>query len=129
MKAGFQVDRATLTSATLARPEGYALVAVVTNTYYWTPDLPTLRYLRRAHLQGIAVVGLVAGAGSTGHSQRVLERALLRAGATVLQTRSFWLWRPNDESRPNEPNRQVALDLARQLGTHSGEDVREREVP
>lgn len=32
MAVGFDVDRATLTSETPARPEGYAIVAVVSNT-------------------------------------------------------------------------------------------------
>lgn len=123
MAVGFDVDRATLTSETPARPEGYAIVAVVSNTYYWTPDLPTLRYLRRARLQGIAAVGLIGGAGSTGRSQRVLDMALRSTGATVMQTRSFWLWLPNDETRMQEANREVALSLARQFGTESGERV------
>ena len=120
MAAGFTVDRATLTSKTPPHPEGYAVIGVVSNTYYWTPDLPTLHYLRRARLDGTALVGLIGGAGSTGRAQRVLDQALRATGGTVLQTRSFWLWRPNDEARPDEANRQVALDLAKQLGIESG---------
>ena len=123
MAAGFDVDRATLTSETPARPEAYNLIAVVSNTYYWTPDLPTLRYLRRARLQGIAAAGLIGGAGSTGRSQRVLDLALRGTGATVIETRSFWLWRPNDETRARESNREVALSLARQFGTESAKRV------
>ena len=121
--AGFAVRRATLTRATPGDAEGYALIGVVTNTYYWAPDLPTLRYLDRARLQGVPAVGLVGGAGSTARSQRMLEEALRQAGAKVIETRSFWLWRPNDESRMKEPNREVALQLARQLGTRTGRSV------
>jgi hypothetical protein len=116
---GVAVDRATLTSDTPADPQGYSLVAVVTNTYYWTPDLPTLHYLERAHLTQVRVVGLIGGAGSTGRAQRVLETALRQAGATAPQTRPFWLWRPNDEARPHASNRDVALDLAKQFGLES----------
>ena len=118
--AGLAVERATLTSATPASPKGYALVAVVSNTYWWTPDLPTLRYLDRARLDSIPVVALIGGAGATGRSQRVLEEALGRTGAKVLAARSFWLWRPNDEARMNETNRTVALDMARRLGLDIG---------
>ena len=121
--AGFAVERATLTSATPADPRGYALIGVVTNTYYWTPDLPTLRYLKRAKLDGIAVVGLVGGAGATARSQRILDEALRRTGARVIETRSFWLWRPNDENRIHESNREIALELAKQLGTETGRSV------
>lgn len=46
--AGFVVERATVTSRTPEHQEGYALVGVVSNTYWWTPDLPTHRYLARA---------------------------------------------------------------------------------
>ena len=122
-EAGFAVERATLTSETPSRPEGYVLIGVVSNTYYWTPDLPTLRYLKRARLEGVAVVGLIGGAGSTGRSERVLHEALRRTGARVIQTRSFWLWRPNDESRGSESNRHVALQMAKQLGTESAHVV------
>lgn len=119
--SGFAVARATLTAETPARPDGYGLVAVVSNTYYWAPDLPTLHYLRRARLDGIPAVGLIGGAGATGRSERLLREALRNAGATVLETRSFWLWRPNDEERLDEPNRVVALDLARRLGARAAE--------
>lgn len=114
--AGFRVDRATLTSQTSADPGSYVLIAVVSNTYYWTPDLPTLRYLKRARWMDTAVVGLIGGAGSTGRSQRVLHQALVDTGARVLATHPYWLWRPNDETRLQESNRAVALDLARRHG-------------
>lgn len=118
-EAGLTVERATLTRETPAHPEGYAIIGVVSNTYYWTPDLPTLRYLERARLDGVRVIGVIGGAGSTGRSQRLLDEALRRTGAAVLQTRAFWLWRPNDESRLDQPNREVALQLAREFGLQS----------
>lgn len=121
--AGFAVDLATLTRDTPGDPKGYALIGVVSNTYYWTPDLPTLRYLKRAHLESLSVVGLIGGAGSTARSQRILDEALRRTWAKVIGTRSFWLWRPNDETRMSEPNRDVALQLAKQFGLESGSTV------
>jgi hypothetical protein len=121
--AGFAVDLATLTRETPATPRGYALIAVVSNTYYWTPDLPTLHYLERAQLNDIPVVGVIGGAGSTARSQRILDEALRRTGAKVIGTRSFWLWRPNDENRMSEPNRDVALQLAKQFGMDSARTV------
>ena len=125
-EGGLAVDRATLTTSTPAHPRGYAFIGVVSNTYYWTPDLPTLRYLRRAQLDSIPVVGLIGGAGATGRSRRMLDEALRATGATVLTTRAFWLWRPNDETRMDEPNREVALDLARKLGREAAEHLQPR---
>lgn len=75
---------------------------------------------RRGRLDAIPVVAVIGGAGATGRSQRILEEALGRTGAKVLATRSFWLWRPNDEARMNEANRAVALDMARRLGLDIG---------
>jgi hypothetical protein len=121
--AGLAVDRATLTGKTPASPQGYALVAVVSNTYWFTPDLPTHRYLGRVRLQGLGAIGLMCGAGSTGRSERKLRAALENAGARVVTTRSYWVFRPNDEKRVNQPNREVARDMAHKLGLEIGQTL------
>lgn len=114
-EAGFTVERETVTGETPSSPAGYDIIAVVSNTYFWTPDKPTRRYLDRARLDGLPAIGLIGGAGATGRSERLLGDALREAGARVVATRSFWLLRPNDESRMDEANRAVALDLARRF--------------
>ena len=119
--AGLAVDRATITGKTPATPQGYALVAVVSNTFWFTPDLPTSRYLGRARLQGLRTVGLMCGTGSTGRSERKLRAALEKAGAIVVTTRSYWVSRPNDEKRTDQPNREVARQMARALGLEVGQ--------
>ena len=58
----------------------------------------------------------MAGAGATQRPQRLLERALNATGARVVGVEPFWLWRPNDEQRTDQPNRAVAADRARRLG-------------
>jgi hypothetical protein len=123
LKAGLAVDRATTTSATPDRPTGYAVVAVIGNTYYWTPDLPTQRYLRRARFDGLPVLGIMGGAGATGRSERMLDEALRRAGGSIVATRSYWLLRPNDEARIDEPNRARALQNAEALALEVGQRV------
>ncbi len=118
--AGYSVDLATLTSVTPGQPTGYSLLVVVSNTYYWTPDLPTLQYLKRARLGGIPTLGVIAGAGATTRSQQILKRSLSGSGAAVIGMRAYWIARPNDMQRSTEPNRQVAEQLARQLGIAAG---------
>jgi hypothetical protein len=118
--AGLAVDRATMTGKTPASPQDYALVAVVSNTFWFTPDIPTLHYLGRAKLQGTSAIGLMCGAGSTERSERKLRLALEGTGATVLSTRSYWVSRPNDEKRTNVPNREVAKEMARAFGLEVG---------
>jgi hypothetical protein len=117
---GLSVDRATMTNKTPSEFKHYALIVVVSNTYYWTPDLPTLNYLDRAQLTDIPVIGVIGGAGATARSERLLGEALADSGARVLHTQSYWIFRPNDESRMSESNRAVAKELARQLGRKYG---------
>lgn len=123
VSAGFAVERATLTSATPDALGNYKLVAVVSNTYWWTPDRPTLRYLARARLDGKAALGIIGGAGSTERSQRLLDEALRKSGARVIGTRSFWIFRPNEETNSGEPNRQVAMRLAEKLGRDTAQQL------
>lgn len=118
--AGFSVDRATMTRATPPTQKEYALIAVVSNTFWFTPDLPTLRYLARAHFDGSSVIGLMLGGGTTGRAQRMLHEALQKTGGNVILLRSLWISRPNDETRKAEDNRAVALDMAKQFGKDSG---------
>jgi hypothetical protein len=127
-KAGLTVERATMTGATPAEPADYAIIVVVSNTYYWSPDLPTLRYLRRARFDGIPVLGIIGGAGATARSERLLHEALLGTGGRVLSTRSFWLLRPNDEARMAEPNRAVAVEGAEIFALAIGRTV-SRDAP
>jgi hypothetical protein len=117
---GYSVDRATMAQATPAEPKGYAFVAVVSNTYWGFPDRPTIHYLVRARLRGIPAIGLMCGAGSTDKSQKKLDEALRRTGASPIQTRSFWTLRPNDEKRLKEANRAVAQQMAEQFAKESG---------
>lgn len=120
MADGLRVDRATTTSATPPGVSEYVVVAVVANTYYWTPDLPTLRYLDRVRWNGAHVFGIVGGAGSTTRAEHRLGEALRHTGATVLEMHSFWLWRPNGGVRMSEPNRAGAIAQARAFAERMG---------
>lgn len=122
-QVGLGVTRETMTSETPGHPEGYALIVVVSNTYYSAPDMPTMHYLARARFDGIPAIGVIGGAGTTGRAQRLLDEALRHTNARVLGTRAYWLWRPNDESRMNVPNRQVARELATRFAAESGATV------
>jgi hypothetical protein len=117
--AGFTVERATMTNATPARFRSYDFIAVVSNTYYWTPDLPSLWYLERANLNGLPAIGLICGAGATSRSERLLDQAIRSTGANLIATQPFWLARPNDRNRLNEPNRDLAIQAARQFAFES----------
>lgn len=114
--SGIAVDRATINAHTPISPMGYAGIAVVSNTYYWTPDLPTLWYLGRARWNNLPAVALIGGAGATHRSQNMLNLAMSAAGGRLLLSQSYWLLRPNDESRTDISNRTIALEQATTLG-------------
>jgi hypothetical protein len=96
--AGFRVALVTTTKQARSDLRRFAIVAIVANTYYWSPDRPTLSYLRRVSLIGKSVIGIMAGAGSTAAAERKLGEAIRGAGAAQVETRSVWLFRPNDEA-------------------------------
>jgi hypothetical protein len=128
-KLGYSVDRATMTAETPIDPRDYAFVAVVSNTFWGMPDRPTLNYLARARLNGIPTIGLMCGAGSTDKSQRKLEEALRKTGASPIQTRSYWTKRPNDEKRLKEANRMVAQQMAKEFAVEAGKAALQAQKP
>jgi len=117
--SGLMVERATLTADTPAPGGDWTLVAVVSNTYFSTPDLPTLHYLARVRLDGVPTVGLIGGWGATARSQRLLDEALRASGARVLGVHAYWLWRPN-AAASTASERDVAVELARRFGLELG---------
>ena len=81
--------------------------------------------VERATLTGATpdALGIIGGAGSTGHSQRLLDEALRKSAARVISTRSFWIFQPNEETDSGEPNRQVAMRLAEKLGRDTAQQL------
>lgn len=122
--AGLAVDRWTMTGGTPAKPEGYDVIAVVSNTFFWRPDWPTMRYLGRADFKNQPVIGIMAGAGSTVQSQAKLSEALRKTGADLRSVRSLWIARPNDPARLDDDNRVVAAGIARKLAEQLGRAIR-----
>ncbi len=48
--------------------------------------------------------------------QVILEQKILKQQAKLINSVSYWLLRPNDESRLDESNVEVAKDMAHTLG-------------
>ena len=100
-------------------PPQQDLCILIANTYNWAPDWPTRHFIERASwLEGQPVVALTLGSGATGRSQRFLEEVLEARRVVLKGSRTYWLLRPNDESRPGEPNVRVARDLVRTWAGH-----------
>ncbi len=67
---------------------------------------------KHTNLDGKSVVAITVGGGSTGASQKALETLILAQKANLLDSRSLWLLRPNDESRGTESNSNVTVSMA-----------------
>ncbi|MCB0385831.1 MAG: hypothetical protein KDD43_10600, partial [Bdellovibrionales bacterium] len=111
----YRVIVATHGSEKFPNPENFDVVLLVANTYNWRPDWATTGWIHKSNLKGKKVVGLTLGAGSTEWSQQALENAIRDSGAELVASKSLWLLKPNDESRMDEKNSQVAVDLAVRL--------------
>lgn len=112
---GLASDSTGITIATVAAAEkitdtGYALYVFCANTYNWKPDRAISHYIKeQRNLKNKAVVAITLGAGSTSGSQRALEQLIHEKDALLLDSKHFWLMRPNDETRMKERNVTVAL--------------------
>lgn len=116
---------ATVAAAENLRDTAYALHAFCANTYNWAPDRAVRKFIRKSDaLKGQSVVAFTVGSGSTQRAQRLLEEELKGKNANLLNSISLWLMRPNDESRIEESNVAVAVDMARTIGKEVGREGR-----
>ncbi|MEJ2005024.1 MAG: hypothetical protein P8X57_08705 [Cyclobacteriaceae bacterium] len=89
------------------------LFIICANTYNWAPDWKTISFIKEhAELENSDVAALTLGAGATARSSRLLEKALNDRHARLIDSKEFWLLKPNDEQRMDEPNVEVARELA-----------------
>ncbi len=113
---GWEVRLATLGAGPGRSETDYELYVFCANTYNWAPDWPSVRFIGQAEwLEGRPVVAITLGSGSTYRSKRLLEEALAERGARILVSKTYWLMRPNDESRMQDSNIEVACEMARAL--------------
>jgi hypothetical protein len=62
------------------------------------------------------VIALVVGLGSTENSKKAFENTIRDKGGKLIESRSLWLMRPNDESKMSEKNTEVAGFIATKIG-------------
>jgi len=81
------------------------------NTYNWRPDWAVTGLIQKAPIANKPVIAITLGSGSTRDSQKALEQLIGEKKGILRASKSFWLLRPNDESRMEESNVQVTLSL------------------
>lgn len=123
---GMRVTVATVAAAPDVNNQPIDLYVFCANTYNWQPDWVVSNFIReQVNLDGKSVVAITLGGGSTGTSQKALETLILDKKANLLDSRSLWLLRPNDESRGTESNIAVAVSIAYSWGT----EIAKRHLP
>jgi flavorubredoxin len=92
----------------------YDVLVYCANTYNWRPDWAITNFIEEYSSLNINsdVVAITLGAGSTEASQKNLENIIVNSGRNLIESYSLWLWRPNNESKIQEPNVDVAISMA-----------------
>jgi hypothetical protein len=91
----------------------YSLLVISSNTYAFTPDLPTTRQLERiGNLNAIKTVLLTLGAGSAQESQKALETKIQDSNGTILQSLVLYSMAPNQGDRTAT---EIAQQTAREI--------------
>lgn len=113
---GWKVTIATIAAAMETRDTSFRLYVFCANTYNWRPDWGVTYFIKQTVITDKNVVAITLGAGSTGHSKKVFENIIKKRKGKLIDSKSFWLWRPNDFARSKESNVTVAVDIAKKWG-------------
>lgn len=98
-------------------PELFELYVFCANTYNWAPDRAVSNYIKKSRdLIGKKVVAITLGSGSTARSKLLLEKILKEKEMNLIDSKTFWLLKPNDESRTKESNVKIAIELSNDFG-------------
>ncbi len=125
VEEGWQVELVTTDEAARIDPEGFDLYVYCANTYNWSPDRQVSKAIRSAsYLKGKPAAAITLGSGSTARSKRLLEELIRGREALLIRSETYWLMKPNDESRPGVPNTQVAREKARHMGQECARQLR-----
>ncbi len=98
------------------------LIVVCANTYNWRPDRTLTNYILNHDLRNKPIIAITLGTGSTEASKEILEQLILDAGGVLLDSRTFWLLKPNDESSKMN-NILVAKSLVFEWATHKADSL------
>lgn len=109
---GMHVRVATVKAAQEWKDQPIDLYVFCANTYNWRPDWAVTHFIEKQVLEDKSVVAITLGSGSTEASKKALETLILKRKGNLLDSRSLWLLKPNDESRLQESNTNVSVSMA-----------------
>jgi hypothetical protein len=113
--SGWSVTLSTVAATKQLADSTVNLYVLCANTYNWAPDWAINRYVKsHSLLANKKVVAITLGGGTTARSKKLFENIIMSKNANLIDSKTFWLWRPNDESRMNEKNTKVIIDIVKQ---------------
>jgi hypothetical protein len=114
---GWRVEVATASTQAPTELDNYALLALGSPTYWFTPSVPVRRYLRRlGDLGGLPAVTITTGLGAGGRSSKVLQRYVRDAHGSLVESLTLYRMRPNDDDNYVDATQNMALavEMAKQ---------------
>ncbi len=110
-------------AARAIKDQSFDLYVFCANTYNWRPDWAVSNFINQQVVLKDKPVAITVGSRSTAAAQKALEKLILDRGGKLLDSRSLWLLKPNDESRPEESNIQVSVSIAYDWGEQIGKQL------
>ncbi|PKL79575.1 MAG: hypothetical protein CVV25_07430 [Ignavibacteriae bacterium HGW-Ignavibacteriae-4] len=110
-----------ITTNTEPLTEEYDIYVFCANTYNWAPDWGITSFIYNIpNLENKNCINITVGSGSTSRARTILAKSVQDRNANLMDSREFWLLKPNDENRIEESNIDVAVDMANQWGLEMG---------
>ncbi|WP_108808695.1 flavodoxin family protein [Aquimarina spinulae] len=125
LERGWGSKVVTVAAAKKFEKELFDLYVFCANTYNWAPDKAIRDHIKNIdYLQGKDVVAITLGSGSTKRSQRLLEESIKQKEAILIDSRTFWLMKPNTESKTKRSNSKIAVEMANNFGKEIAERIK-----
>ena len=97
-------------------------IIICANTYNWQPDWAIAGFIKDTpSIKHKKIFAITLGSGSTETAKLKLESLIKRQQGDLLESRSLWLMRPNDESKMAKSNVLVANEMAYHWGEELGQ--------
>lgn len=97
------------------------LYVVCTNTYNFAPDWKMSNFIQRPEIKTtVPVAAMTLGAGSTKRAKRLWDKKIQSNKLNLVDSREFWLMKPNNEESTEERNVALACHMTMQWGEELG---------
>jgi hypothetical protein len=121
----YNLDEQVCTSFALGLGDGGWGYVFCANTYNWKPDRPLTQYIiNHPNLEKKNVAAITLGSGSTKKSQYLLEKHIKQKKGRLLDSKSYWLMKPNKEEPTKKSNVKIAVESARSFGKKIAEQLK-----